>query len=117
MLEVCESNPAKLDILGMSVTETDHLPALRSGMEMTGLIVIAVRMGCAADLAGVEIGDILFEVDRKPTSTLKDLEDFLVAHLPQIPISLLFRRGVMGVRFLALSFEENVFKEIQNQRC
>jgi S1-C subfamily serine protease len=99
-------NPAKFDVLGMSVTEIDHISALRSGMEMAaGLIVMAVRWGGAADLAGVETGDIISEVDGKATRTLKDLEDLLAAHEPQMPVRLLFRR-VGTWRYLAILPDE-----------
>jgi len=86
-------NPAKFDVLGMSVTEIDYVSALRSGMEVpAGLIVVAVRWGGSADLAGVTTGDVVSEVDGKAVRTLKDLEALLAAHEPQTPFRLLFRR-------------------------
>ncbi|KAB0670204.1 PDZ domain-containing protein [Oryzomonas sagensis] len=104
--QVRETCPVKLDILGMAVTEIDHVSALRSGMELVaGIIVMAVRWGGAADLAGVATGDIISEVDGKPTRTIKDLKDTLAAHEAQTPIRLLFRR-VGAWRYLALPYEE-----------
>jgi S1-C subfamily serine protease len=98
--------PAKLDILGMAVTEIDHVSALRSGMEsVAGIIVMAVRWGGAADLAGVATGDIISEVDGRPTRTLRDLVDTVAAHEAQTPLRLLFRR-VGTWRYLALPYEE-----------
>lgn len=83
---------AKLDFLDMTVTEIDHRSALKCGIEtVDGLIVIAVRRGSAAHLAGVVIGDIISEANLKPVITLKDLEDSLTSHEPQTSIRLLFR--------------------------
>jgi S1-C subfamily serine protease len=99
-------SPVMFDVLGMAVTEINHIAALRSRMEMTaGLIVMAVRWGGAAELAGVETGDIISKMDGKATTTLKDLEDLMAAHEPQEPFWLLFRR-VGTWRFLSIPFDE-----------
>lgn len=103
--------PAKFDVLGMAVTEIDQISALRSGMEMAaGLIVMAVRWGGAADLAGVATGDIISEVDGKGIRTIRELEDLLAAHEPQTPFRLLFRR-VGTWRYLTIPFDEDCFEE------
>jgi len=104
-------SPAKFGVLGMSVTEIDHVSALRSGMEMAaGLIVVAVRWGGAADLAGVTTGDIITEVDGKAIRTLKDLEELLAVHESHMPVRLLFRR-VGTWRYLTIPFDEDCFEE------
>ncbi len=93
MWEEYEEIPAKLDLLDMTVTEIDHITALKYGIEtVAGLFVLAVRRGSAAHLAGVVIGDIITEVNLKPVITLKDLEYSLAAHEPRTPIRLMFRR-------------------------
>lgn len=112
IVEEHEIKPLKLDVLGMAITEIDQLSALESGMEMSaGLIVMGVNRGCAAHLAGVENGDIIFEVDSKPIRTLKDLKNQLAAHEPQEPIGLLFRR-IGAWRYLALPVEERIIKTL-----
>lgn len=111
---VHERNPVKLDLLGMAVTEIDHASAVRSGMETpAGLIVVAVRWGGAADLAGVATGDIISELDGKATRTLGDLEDALAEHQAQTPVRVLFRR-VGTWRYLAIPFEEIALEEGQD---
>ena len=103
--------PKKFDVLGMAVTEIDQISAVRSGMEMAaGLIVMAVRWGGAADLAGVATGDIISEVDGKTVRTIKDLEGLLAAHESQAPFRLLFRR-VSTWRYLAIPFDEDCCEE------
>ncbi|WP_168205877.1 PDZ domain-containing protein [Geobacter sp. FeAm09] len=103
---VRETDPARLDIMGMAVTEIDQVSALRSGMELvTGIIVMAVRWGGPADLAGVTTGDIISEVDGRPTRTIRELTETLAAHEARTPIRLLFRR-VGTWRYLALPYEE-----------
>jgi len=115
MLGIQGKGPAKFDVLGMAVTEIDPVSALQSGMETAaGLIVMAVRWGGSADLAGVATGDIISEVDGKAARTLGDLEDLLAAHEPQTPFRLLFRR-VGTWRYLAIPFDEDGFAE--KMRC
>lgn len=84
--------PAALDILGMTVTEIDHLSVVRSGMEpQRGIIVRVVRRGSVAHREGVEAGDIVSEVNGRLTMTLKDLADSVAGHEPRMPIRVLFR--------------------------
>ena len=93
MREIHEEKPATLVFLDMTVTEINHISALKTGMETTvGLIVIAVRCGSSSHFAGVEAGNIIIEVNGKPVITLKDLENSLAAHEPGEPIELLFQR-------------------------
>ena len=96
----------KFDVLGMAITEIDHISALRSGMEMSaGLIVVAVRWGGEADLAGVMTGDIITEVDGKAIGTIRDLDELLSMHEPHTPYTLLFRR-VGAWRHLSITYDE-----------
>jgi S1-C subfamily serine protease len=103
-----DSKVSTLNVLGMVITEIDHVPALRSGMEMVaGLIVKKVRWGGEADQAGVTTGDIISEVNGIPVITLNDLKITLAEHEGQEPIRFLFRR-VGTTRYLALPFESDL---------
>lgn len=91
-----------LGFLDMTITEINHISALKSGMNTAAeLVVTGVRLGSSAHCAGVENGDIISEVNGKPVITLEDLENSLVAHEPGAPIRLLFRRVGMW-RFTTL---------------
>ena len=93
---------ATLDVLGMEVAEIDHVPALRSGMEMVaGLVVKMISWGGVADQAGVATGDIISEVNGIPVRTLSDLKISLAEHNGREPVRFLFRR-VGTTRYLAL---------------
>jgi S1-C subfamily serine protease len=94
-----------LDVLGMEVIEIDHVPALRSGMEMlAGLVVKKVRWGGVADQSGVATGDIIAEVDGQAVRTINDLKNSLAVHEGREPLRFLFRR-VGTTRYLALPCE------------
>ena len=94
-----------LHVLGMAVTEKDHVAALRSGMKKeTGLIVAIVMWGGVAHQSGVERGDIISEVDGQPVRTLSDLKNSVAAHEGREPIRFLFRR-VGTTRYLAFPCE------------
>ncbi len=95
----------QLDAMDMVVSEIDHVPALRSGMELvTGLIVKRVECGGVADQAGVATGDIISEVNGIPVRTLNDLELILEARTGNEPFRFLFRR-VGAWRYLAMPGE------------
>jgi len=94
-----------VDVLGMEITEIDHVPALRIGMKMlAGLIVKKVRGGGVADQSGVATGDIISEVNEQPVRTINDLKNSLAVHESREPIRILFRR-VGTTRYLALPCE------------
>lgn len=92
-----------LDVMGMVVTEIDHIPALLSGMEtVSGLIVKTVRWGGIADLADVRSGDVISAVNGIPVSTVNDLKLVLEAFNESKPFRFLLRR-IGEWRYLALS--------------
>lgn len=47
---------------------------LGADAQTTGVVVTAVTPGCDAAMAGLQPGDILLEVDRKPVSSIDDLK-------------------------------------------
>jgi C-terminal processing protease CtpA/Prc len=94
------------DVFGMVITEIDGQCAALSGMEISaGLIVMVVWFGDAADLAGVETGDIVSEVDGKQVTTLTDFQESLARHESAEPIRFLFRRAGIW-RCLTLPFKD-----------
>jgi S1-C subfamily serine protease len=117
---VQEKSPAMLDFLGMIVTAVDRASDIRSGVDMVeGLIVMVAGWGGVAATAGVETGDIIAGMDRKPTSTLKDIEECLAAHQAGTPIVFLLRRAGEW-RYVAIPCEESfsgVVHRIQSCSC
>jgi len=103
-----DNQPATLEVLGMIVTRIDRASAVRSGMELAmGLIVMTVRLGGMADMAGVATGDIICEVNGCPVTDLFELKKLLMELNPQEPIRMLFRR-VGAWRYLAFPCEESL---------
>jgi S1-C subfamily serine protease len=101
-----EKSPAMLDFLGMIITDADRAYTMRNGMGIVeGLVVMVVGWGGAAANAGIETGDIISEMDGKPTRMLQDMEDCLAAHQPRTPIVFLLQRAATW-HLLAIPFEE-----------
>ncbi len=73
-----------LGIAGMAVAATTKQPN-RSGVLVTGIVGDSV-----ADKAGIIVGDILYEFDGRPVSTLSDLATAIAASRAQ------FDRGDQG---------------------
>lgn len=100
MRELYGENTKKLGFLDMTVTEINHISALKSGMNTAvELVVTEVRWGSSAHCAGVENGDIICEVEGKPVTTLDDLKQSVC--VPGASVTLLFRR-VGTWRFMTL---------------
>jgi len=103
-----DKQPSTLDVLGMIVTRIDRSSAIKSGMELVaGLIVMTVRLGSMADMAGVATGDIICEVNGCPVTDLFELKKLLIELKPQEPVRMLFRR-VGAWRYLAFPCEESL---------
>ncbi len=104
-----DSRTSTLDVMGMVVTRIDPFPAIISGMECAaGLIVMTVRFGSLADLAGISSGDIVCEIEGIPVRDILDLKNILSGHDPLKPLRMLFRR-VGAWRYLALPLDEEAF--------
>ncbi len=58
-----------------------------------GLRVVAVRPGGPADEAGLRVGDVLLELERRPLRTLDDLGDILKFRAAGQSVALTFERG------------------------
>jgi hypothetical protein len=103
-----DNQSSTLDVLGMVITGIDRLPAMRSGMDLVaGLIVRTVRLGSMAELAGVETGDIICEVNGCMVMDIYELNTLLAEHDPKEPLRMLFRR-VGAWRYLAFPCEDSI---------
>jgi serine protease Do len=80
--------------LGMQVDELSEQLRLQAGIEEgSGVVVTEIEPGGSAEEAGIEAGDVIKEVNRKP---VKDLAEYQAAlsHAKQgTPLLLLLRRG------------------------
>jgi S1-C subfamily serine protease len=77
-----------LGIAGMAVAATTKQPT-RSGVLVTGIVGDSV-----ADKAGVIVGDILYEFDGRPVSTLSDLAAAMAASPRNSVVAIKVHRGV-----------------------
>jgi serine protease Do len=67
--------------------------------ERSGVVVVDVEPGSAADDAGIQPGDVIKEVNRRPVRNQKEYESVLRALEPESSVVLLLRRG--GQTFFA----------------
>ena len=68
---------------------------LKLTTQTNGVVVTAVQPGSHAESAGLQQGDVISEVNRKPVRTMKDYHS-VVAHLPheRPALLLIHRQGV-----------------------
>lgn len=73
--------------LGVSSADIDSLTDLDKeelGVDAeTGAVVTEVVPGTAADDAGLEIGDVIIEIDGEPVTTAEDVREQVIAHQPE----------------------------------
>ena len=85
--------PAK-EGLGLSVKEfTPELARRYSLNYEPGVIVLQVKEGGPADEAGIQPGDLIKEVNRKPVKDLKSYENLMAAQKKGAPLLLRIKRG------------------------
>ena len=77
-----------LGIAGMAVAATTKQPN-RSGVLVTGIVGDSV-----ADKAGIIVGDILYEFDGRPVSTLSDLASAIAASSRNSIVTIKVHRGI-----------------------
>ncbi|MGD1076422.1 MAG: DegQ family serine endoprotease [Thermodesulfovibrionales bacterium] len=82
---------------GLGIAVDDINPRWRDhyGLKDTiGVVVTGVDSGSPADDAGIQAGDIIKEINRKPVKNLKDYDSAMQAVQPGKPILFLMKRGM-----------------------
>jgi serine protease Do len=91
--------------LGMKVSPlTSELAAKLGIKETSGVVVVEVKPGSAADEAGIAAGDIVKEVDGVEIGTVADFEKALSSYKKGSIVRLLLQRGDSAV-YVALTIE------------
>ena len=80
--------------IGVAVTELtpDIAKELKMPTTTKGIVIGEVEEGSSASEAGLEIGDVIAEVDRKPVKTVTDFRNTIANHTSSDPILLLITR-------------------------
>ena len=80
--------------IGVAVTELtpDIAKELKVPTSTKGIVIGDVEEGSSASEAGLEVGDIIDEVDRKPVKTVTDFRNAITNHTSADPILLLISR-------------------------
>jgi serine protease Do len=68
----------------------------------SGVVVTAVEPGSSAERAGLQEGDIIHEINRKPVKDVRDFERLTNQLSPDSPVLLLVKRGASTI-FLSIS--------------
>ncbi len=93
-------NSGRVDALGLVFRALDAKAAKALGLE-PGLRVEAVVPESSGELAGIAVGDVVVEVNREATLTLKSLDAAMAEFEPNEPVLLKIRRGSV-VRYIAV---------------
>jgi S1-C subfamily serine protease len=89
------SAPAEQPRLGLAVADLtpDLVEHLNLPRNIKGVIVGDIEDGSAASDAGVQVADIIQEVDRKPVRSIDDFRSAIGRHTGSEPILFLVTRG------------------------
>ncbi len=90
--------------LGLQVTELDPKTARQFGhtQEDDGVLVVGVKPGSKADKAGIQQGDLLKEINRKPVDSIKSLKSELKEKSGD-PLQVLVKRPSAGFLVIKIS--------------
>ncbi|MFF2653410.1 S1C family serine protease [Streptomyces sp. NPDC058045] len=83
--KVTESGRAALGVTGRTVVGPDFAP--------TGVAVVSVKSGGAADKAGIRAGDIITKVGDQPVTTIASLTETLAGLKPGTKVQVTYVRG------------------------
>ena len=87
-----KAEPARASSLGLAVEPLGPDQARELGVGSRGVLVRSVEDGSPADAAGLQAGDVISEVDRRPISGVDDLRRALAQHPKGSPALLLVHR-------------------------
>ena len=98
--EIVSQADGKDPELGLRIQKVTPELSKRHGLNNTkGLIVVEVQPGSPADLAGIEAGDVIREVNQRPVNTVKDFEQSVRQGNRSDRVQLLVQRGDNSVFF------------------
>jgi len=93
--------------LGLSVEPLTPEVAHQLGVkDRTGVAVTGVQPGSPADVAGIQPGDVIVQVDRRPVNTLADLRQILAEQKTGKPTLFLIHRQDASL-FVAIEVGES----------
>ena len=101
---VVKQEPEDNGELGMQITELTAESARRFGHaeDENGVLVVGVRPGSKADEAGIQQGDLLKEVNRKPVDSVNELKSEL-KNETEDSVRLLVKRPNAGFVVITIS--------------
>jgi serine protease Do len=98
-----ESSPTSASQWGLELQDITPQMARRRGLaEDSGVMVVGVQPGSPADLAGLQRGDIIREVDRQPVHSVQDVREAMAKADNQHSLLLLVQRD-QGNIFVAMA--------------
>ncbi len=94
----------KIDSLGLVLSELSGALAKQLGVE-SGLVVAAILPGSPAEESGLQIGDVVTEVNKRKVTALGQLSEALALAGAGQPVLLRYQRGETG-RYVAIKSKE-----------
>jgi serine protease Do len=94
----------KIDSLGLVLSELTPALARQLGAE-GGLVIAAIIPAGPADQAGVQIGDVVTEINKKKVTQLSQLSEALAAAGAGQPVLMRYQRGELG-KYVAIKPKE-----------
>ncbi|MBN9400514.1 MAG: Do family serine endopeptidase ['Candidatus Kapabacteria' thiocyanatum] len=80
-LDLMDDGKIQRGYIGIEITSVDATSAKTVGLsKVSGVLVNKVVKGGAAEAAGLEVGDVVMEVDGSPVKTSNDLQNQIVLH-------------------------------------
>lgn len=82
-IDLMETGSVRRALIGISINSVDYDQAIELGLEKIGGVYIAdVMPGGAADMAEIEAGDIILDVDGYDVLEVNSLQEKIAMHLP-----------------------------------
>lgn len=117
--DLIETGKVRRALIGVSINSVSFERAEDLGLKrVAGVDIIQVARGGAADLAGIEAGDVILAVDGMAVDEVNNLQERIALHLPGDMVELqIFRDGeilIKTVELQAIPTEEEEIAEEQS---
>lgn len=113
--DIIETGNVRRALIGVSINSVSFERAEELGLtRVAGVDVIQVMRGGAADLAGIQAGDVILGVDDYEVDEVNNLQERIALHLPGDQVELkIFRKGDIFTKVVQLQAMQEEAEEEQ----
>ena len=114
MNDLREFGEVQRALLGVGIAELDDPRIEEEIDDLKGVYIVDVKEGSAAEDAGLEVGDIILEVDGEKVASVPELQEKVAQNRPGVKVDITYKRdGKIKTVTATLKNDENNFSIVR----